>query len=181
MAPRRPPGPTDFDAGAAVRSPGLPAGRGRASTLNRRNTIVSDDVTPLEIEDIQKIFDASPFISHMQMKAESVDHAASTITCSMPLLAHMERREGTQQFHGGPIASFIDTVGDFAIGMLVGGGVPTINLRIDYLKPAVGESLKGVATVRRRGRSVAIIDVDVMDAKGALVAVGRGTYSPNRG
>jgi hypothetical protein len=29
----------------------------------------------------------------------------------------------TQQFHGGPIAAFIDVVGDFATGVLVGGGV----------------------------------------------------------
>ena len=142
---------------------------------------MTEEVTPLEVADIQKIFDASPFISHLKMKAESVDHAASELTCSMPLQPFLERRAGTQQFHGGPLAAFIDTVGDFAIGMLVGGGVPTMNLRIDYLKPAVGESLTGVAKVRRRGRSVAIIDVDVMDAKGALVAIGRGTYSPNRG
>ena len=142
---------------------------------------MSDEVTPLEAADVQAIFDASPFISHLKMKCESVDHAAMEITCSMPMQPFLERREGTQQFHGGPIAAFIDTVGDFAIGMLAGGGVPTMNLRVDYLKPAVGESLSGVARVRRRGRSVAIIDVDVMDAKGALVAVGRGTYSPNRG
>lgn len=142
---------------------------------------MSDDVKPLEVEDVQAIFDASPFISHMKMRCEAVDHAAHEITCSMPLQPFLERRQGTQQFHGGPIAAFIDTVGDFAVGMLVGGGVPTMNLRVDYLKPAVGESLTGVARVRRRGRSVAIIDVDVTDAKGALVAVGRGTYSPVRG
>ena len=82
---------------------------------------------------------------------------------------------------GGPIAAFIDIVGDFAIGILVGGGVPTINLRIDYLKPAVGEALTASARVRRRGRTVAVIDIDVVDAKGSLVAIGRGTYSPNRG
>ena len=65
--------------------------------------------------------------------------------------------------------------------LMVGTPPPTINLRIDYLKPAVGEYLRGNAKVRRRGRSVAIIDVDVFDAKGSLVAIGRGTYSPNRG
>ena len=34
----------------------------------------------------------------------------------------------------------------------LGGGVPTINLRIDYLRPAVGGSLTGTARVRRAGR-----------------------------
>ena len=142
---------------------------------------MSNEVEPLGLEDIQKIFDESPFIAHLQMQAVALDYAASELTCRMPMQPFLERRAGTQQFHGGPIAAFIDTVGDFAIGMLVGGGVPTMNLRIDYLKPAVGGSLDATARVRRRGRTVAIIDIDVHDEKGTLVAIGRGTYSPNRG
>ena len=99
----------------------------------------------------------------------------------MPLRPEFERRLGTGQFHGGPIAAFIDTVGDYAIGMAVGGGVPTINLRIDYLRPAVGGVLTGTARVRRAGRTVALVDVDVYDEQRALVAVGRGTYSGQPG
>jgi uncharacterized protein (TIGR00369 family) len=75
----------------------------------------------------------------------------------------------------------VDVVGDFAIGMMVGGGVPTINIRIDYLKPAVGDALVGVARVRRHGRSVAVVDIDVLNEKNSLVAMGRGTYSPQTG
>lgn len=142
---------------------------------------MADDAERLTIEGIQQIFDASPFISSLELEALSVDYESSTFSARMPLKPSMERRTGTQQFHGGPIAAFIDIVGDFAIGMLVGGGVPTMNLRIDYLKPAVGDALLGEARVRRRGRTVAIVDIDVMDSKGSLVAIGRGTYSPNRG
>jgi uncharacterized protein (TIGR00369 family) len=79
------------------------------------------------------------------------------------------------------LAALIDTVGDFALGMLLGGGIPTMNLRVDYLKPAVGDSITSVARVRRRGRSSAVIDIDVMDEKGSLVAIGRGTYVPVTG
>jgi len=93
----------------------------------------------------------------------------------------IERRAGTRQFHGGPIAAFIDIVGDFAVGMAVGGGVPTINLRIDYVRPAMGSALTATARVRRSGRTVALVDVDVFDEQQSLVAVGRGTYSPQRG
>jgi uncharacterized protein (TIGR00369 family) len=65
--------------------------------------------------------------------------------------------------------------------MMLGDGIPTINLRIDYLKPAIGDALTATAKVRRTGRTVAVIDVDVMDDKGSLVALGRGTYSSQRG
>jgi uncharacterized protein (TIGR00369 family) len=93
----------------------------------------------------------------------------------------IERGPGTAQFHGGPIAALIDCVGDFAVALIVGGGVPTINIRIDYLKPAVGTSLSATARVRRSGRTVTVVDVDVYDEATALVAVGRGTYSSLRG
>jgi acyl-coenzyme A thioesterase PaaI-like protein len=46
----------------------------------------------------------------------------------------LERRLGTRQFHGGPIAALIDIAGDLTIGVLVGGDVPTINFRTDYLR-----------------------------------------------
>ena len=68
-------------------------------------------------------------------------------------------------------------VGDFAIGMFLGGGVPTINIRIDYLKPAAGDSLTAVGRVRRQGRSVAVVDIDISNEQDSLVAVGRGTYA----
>ena len=135
----------------------------------------------LSVEEVQAIFDASPFLGFLQLRAVALDHAAGTLTVTMPMRPELERRLGTAQFHGGSIAAFIDIVGDFAVGMTVGGGVPTINLRIDYLKPAVGTRLTGTARVRRTGRTVALVDVDVHDEKQSLVAVGRGTYSPQRG
>ncbi len=135
----------------------------------------------LSVEEVQAIFDASPFLGFLQLRAVALDHAAGTLTVTMPMRPELERRLGTAQFHGGPIAAFIDIVGDFAVGMTVGGGVPTINLRIDYLKPAVGTRLTGTARVRRTGRTMALVDVDVHDEKQSLVAVGRGTYSPQRG
>ena len=135
----------------------------------------------LTSEQIQAIFDASPFLGFLRMSVVALDHDAGTLTVSMPMRPEFERRPGTGQFHGGPIAAFIDTVGDYAIGMALGGGVPTINLRIDYLRPALGGSLTATARVRRAGRTVALVDVDVYDEQGALIAVGRGTYSGQRG
>ncbi|MBS0337524.1 MAG: PaaI family thioesterase [Proteobacteria bacterium] len=139
---------------------------------------MSEAPKKLEAADIQAMFDRSPFIGFLGLKVLGLDHAASTFSARMPLRPELERRAGTKQFHGGPVASFIDTVGDFAIGMLVGGGVPTINLRIDYLRPSVGDYIDATAVVRRAGKSTAVVDIDVFGPDGKLVAVGRGTYSP---
>jgi uncharacterized protein (TIGR00369 family) len=141
------------------------------------------DVSPTKLDaaGVQAILDASPFIASLGLKVVSVDHAKGEISMQMPLKPEFERRRGTRQFHGGPIAAFIDVVGDYAIGMLVGGGVPTINLRIDYLRPAIGQSITGIGRVRRQGRTIALVDIEITDEGGKLVAVGRGTYTPQTG
>jgi hypothetical protein len=79
------------------------------------------------------------------------------------------------------VASFIDTVGDFAVAVVVGGGVPTMNFRVDYLRPSGGPHLKGRAVARRIGRTVGVVDIDVTDAEGRLTAIGRATYSAKAG
>jgi len=138
---------------------------------------MNDKPEYMSLEQIQAKFDQSPAISTLGLQVLSLDHDASEITVKMPMNPSLERVAGTKQFHGGPIASFVDTVGDYAIGMLLGGGVPTINIRIDYLKPAVGGSLTAVARVRRTGRTVSVVDIDVMNEQDQLVAMGRGTYA----
>jgi len=59
----------------------------------------------------------------------------------------------------------------------LGRPLPSINFRVDYLRPAVDTALVSVARVRRAGKSVGVADVDVFDEKGTLLAIGRGTYS----
>ena len=136
---------------------------------------------PLSQQEVQQILDSSPFISFMGLQVTAMDVEGGCITMRMPMRPEFERRLGTGQYHGGPIAALIDIVGDYALVMRLGGGVPTINFRTDYLRPASGDHLTATATVRRTGRSVALVDIDVHDGDGELIAVGRGTYSTRVG
>lgn len=137
---------------------------------------------PLTVSDIQRMLDSSPFIAFLGLTVEAVDTAAGTVSMRMPMRPELERGGPMKgQFHGGPIASFIDTVGDFAVAAAVGGGVPTVNFRVDYLRPAGGSHLMGTATARKIGRSLATVDIDVLDEQGRLVAIGRGTYTTQTG
>jgi uncharacterized protein (TIGR00369 family) len=137
--------------------------------------------TKLSVADVQAMFDRSPFIGWLGLRMVSLDHERKEIVVRMPMRSELERRAGTRQFHGGPIAALIDIAGDFAIGMLIGGGVPTMNFRTDYLRPAIGEALIATARVRRAGKTVAIVDVEVFDDEKRLVALGRGTYASSAG
>jgi uncharacterized protein (TIGR00369 family) len=59
----------------------------------------------------------------------------------------------------------------------MGRMAPTIDLRIDYLRPSDGGEVIARARLLKAGRSVACVDIDVTDTKGRLIAVGRGSFS----
>jgi uncharacterized protein (TIGR00369 family) len=134
-------------------------------------------VKTLTAAEIQQMLDVSPFNLFLGLTVVAADPVKQEVTMRSPMRPEFERRPGSKQWHGGVIASVIDTVGDFAVGMMVGRGLPTVNFRVDYLKPAVDTALVAVSRVRRAGKSVGVADVDVFDEKGALLAIGRGTYS----
>ena len=138
---------------------------------------MSDEVKPLSGEEIQKYLDASPFIAFMGLKVVETDPAHERITMRCEMKPEFERGKGTGQWHGGPIAAIIDTVGDYALIMALRRGLPTINFRVDYLRPAIKTALITTATVRRNGNSVGVVDVDVFNEQKALLAIGRATYS----
>lgn len=78
--------------------------------------------------------------------------------------------------HGGAIASLIDTAGDFAVIAAVGYDVPTIDLRVDYLRPVTRGDLLATARTLKAGRSLAVADIEVTGEDGQVVAVGRGVF-----
>jgi uncharacterized protein (TIGR00369 family) len=128
-------------------------------------------------EAIQSMLERSAFIRFLGLQVVSLDAEREELVLRMPMRPELERGPGSGQFHGGPIAAFVDCVGDYVLAMLLGGGVPTINFRIDFLRPAVSSALLGHGRLRRAGRTIGVVDVDVHDAEGRLVAVGRGCYS----
>ncbi|NDL61678.1 PaaI family thioesterase [Acerihabitans arboris] len=126
---------------------------------------------------IEEKFRLSPFIDWLQLRIEAVDYDRQTLTVTVPMRAEFERGAGSGQWHGGPLASIIDTVGDFALAMMVGAGLPTVNFRVDYLRPAINTSLRVVARARRIGRSIGVADVDVFNEQQVLLAIGRASYA----
>ena len=111
---------------------------------------------PLTLERLQRYLDNSPFIAFMRMRAKAVEPEKETVVLEMPMRPEFERGKGTGQWHGGPLAAIIDTVGDYALIMLLRRGLPTINFRVDYLRPAIKTGLVITAKVRRAGKSVGV-------------------------
>jgi uncharacterized protein (TIGR00369 family) len=132
-------------------------------------------------EALEAALRGSPFQELFGLRLEDVDGEAQTLTLRATYGPHVERAAGTGQYHGGVIASLIDVAGDFALIAVLGYGVPTINLRVDYLRPAAKSDLIATARVRRAGRTIGVVDIDVLDEHGRLIALGRGCYGTQAG
>lgn len=132
---------------------------------------------PLSKEELQRKLAHSAFIDFLKLTVVSADSEKSQVVMRADMRPEFERGRGTGQWHGGPIAAIIDTVGDYALVMLLGRPLPTVNFRVDYLRPAIDTALVVTATVRRSGRLVGIVDIDVANEAGQLVAIGRATYA----
>lgn len=78
--------------------------------------------------------------------------------------------------HGGILAALVDLTADWALVSTTGKGVPTIDLRVDYHRPAKG-NLRSVGKVIKFGRQFSVAQAEVFDEEGKLVASGRGVYA----
>lgn len=133
------------------------------------------------LEQLHELLQSSPFQQLFDFSCTRLDREAGELEILMRYTPSVERAAGTRQYHGGAIASLIDIAGDYALWAVLGHGVPTINFRVDFLRPASATDLRALTRVRRAGRTVAVVDIDVLDDQSRLVAIGRGTYATREG
>ena len=125
------------------------------------------------------------FLSWLGATVEDV--GPGTMTMAVPydekLTNVRPSANGTPDIHGGVAATLVDTVGGLALRTdfsdPCAGGVATINLNVNYLRPATGD-LTATATVVRAGSSVGVSEVVVEsptpDDGPKAVATGQGAY-----
>ena len=81
--------------------------------------------------------------------------------------------------HGGLLAALVDiAMLEAMFPMFEPNDQPagTADLNITYLRPALGPSVSAEATVIRKGKTLAVTEVSILDAEGRLCAKGRTTY-----
>jgi uncharacterized protein (TIGR00369 family) len=135
----------------------------------------------IDRDGLERLLAGSSFHAVLGLALHEFDPASSSVTLRISMSPGVERTPRSGQYHGGVIASLIDIAGDFALIATLGHGVPTINLRVDYLRQAAGPQLFARATVRRAGRTVGVVDIEVADGERRLVALGRGCYGTQAG
>ncbi|MGN9847304.1 PaaI family thioesterase [Nonomuraea sp. H19] len=80
--------------------------------------------------------------------------------------------------HGGIIAAAADLAGDLAFVTRTGTGRPTVDIRVDYLRPANPDvDLRVAARIVRQGGRFGVADIHVHDTFQREIALARALYA----
>lgn len=117
-----------------------------------------------------------PFSAALGFKIEA--HGEGDATVRMPFGAGILNAGGPDvPIHGGAIAALADFAACAAIWTMPRTrSSATISMTVNYTAPAVKTGLVARAAVRRSGRRIASIAVEIRDQEGALVADALVTY-----
>lgn len=128
-------------------------------------------------DELASVIGDCPFHRFLDMTVEAADPVKGEVVIRLPFRPEFSRSAAKPQLHGGVTAALIDIAGDYAVACVIGRTVPTINLRIDFLRMGDGGDLLATARVIKPGRTIGLVDIEVRDTAGRLIAVGRGDYS----
>jgi uncharacterized protein (TIGR00369 family) len=113
---------------------------------------------------------------HVWLGVRLVSVDATGVVIDMPWREEFVSDAEARYTHGGILASLIDLSADYAIAAQLGRGVPTVDLRVDYHRPAFPGRLVARAKVVKLGNTLASAETHVFDEENNLVASGRGAF-----
>ena len=126
------------------------------------------------IRRIHEAFENVPYAHLLGIEVGELERGAATL--HLPVRDELRQNRGV--VHGGATASLIDTASAFAILTLLEPGetTTTIDLTIHYLRPLTEGRATARAIVRRAGRRVLTVSVDVLDEAQNLAATAITSY-----
>jgi uncharacterized protein (TIGR00369 family) len=116
---------------------------------------------------------------------------ATEVRARIDMKADLVGHFSYNRIHGGVISAGLDAMGGLAVMAAIGARhmdetpmqrlhrfakLGTIDLRIDYLRPGIGEYFELRAEVMRLGSRVASTRMEFMGADGKLLSTGSGAY-----
>ena len=130
-----------------------------------------------------------PFNAVLGLRIDSL--AGEGVTGHLTMRPDLIGHYAHQRLHGGVISATLDAMAGLAVMAAIGarhldeapidrlrrfGKLGTIDLRIDYLRPAIGPRFLLRAEVLRLGSRVATTRMEFTDAEGKLLSSGSAAY-----
>ena len=104
---------------------------------------------------VEKIFYEANFIRDLDIRLEKV--GAGTCETSLEVQDRLRQQHGF--VHGGVVATMADhTAGGAARSVSGARDVLTVEFKINYLRPAIGDRLRCTASVLRAGRTMIVAE-----------------------
>ena len=158
-----------------------------------KNKTAPTEAIPFEpefIAGLKQMFEEQiPFnrLLGLQITSMTADGVTGRIEMKQDLIGHFSHN----RLHGGVISAGLDAMAGLAVMAAIGarhmdepplqrlhrfGKLGTIDLRIDYLRPGVGERFELRAQVLRLGSRVASTRMEFLGADGRLLSMGAAAY-----
>jgi uncharacterized protein (TIGR00369 family) len=128
----------------------------------------------LTAEEVEALITRGPFHQWLGLKVKKVEADAIELTATWreEWVVNPQHR----YTHGGILAALVDLTADWALVSRTGRGVPTVDMRVDYHRPAMPGDLTARGKVVKFGGQFSVAEASVFDAEGKLLASGRGVY-----
>jgi uncharacterized protein (TIGR00369 family) len=146
-----------------------------------RTDVAEMDPLPDEAKSFvqRKLEDEHGYLSWLNTSVEVIERGR--VALSIPFDDKLTNADG-RTIHGGVAATLIDTAGGVvqrtAFEDPLAGGVATVNLNANYLRPATGD-LRAEAEIVRAGGSIGVSDMTVTAATNgdrSEVVTGQGSF-----
>jgi uncharacterized protein (TIGR00369 family) len=126
-------------------------------------------------EELQALIDASPVHRGLRLRVDSADAAGLRLAAETG--PDQAGEDGGQYLHGGVVATLLDAAATFALIQVTGVDWGTVDLRVDFVRPAPAGPLLAAATAVHVGRRLGRASAELTDpATGRLLASATGTF-----
>ena len=145
---------------------------------------------PEFIEGVRTIFEEK-IVFNQVLGLKVLDVAPDHVTARIDMRPELVGHYAYNRMHGGVISAGLDAMGGLAVMAAIGARhmdeaplqrlqrfakLGTIDLRIDYLRPAIGAHFELRAQVLRLGSRVATTRMEFLGADGQLLSAGAAAY-----
>jgi uncharacterized protein (TIGR00369 family) len=130
----------------------------------------------MQLADLQRLLDGTPVHRALALRVVSFDPDGGLILRADANAEHAGT-DGGEFLHGGVIATVLDTAATFALIAATGDDWSTVDLRLDYLRPAPAGALEARAAVVQAGRRLGRATAELVPAGSErMLARAAGTF-----
>jgi uncharacterized protein (TIGR00369 family) len=132
----------------------------------------------MRADELQRMLDASPVHRALRLRVVRADDAGVRLEAETG--PEHTGEDGGQFLHGGVVATLLDTAATFALIQATGVDWGTVDLRVDFVRPAPAGALYADATAVHAGRRLGRASAQLSDPSTTrLLASATGTFVRN--